>query len=46
MEVFPLTGDGADLGLFTVTEHYDGVKVEQMGDGIQIVGIVAFVGRL
>ena len=46
MEVFPFTGDGTDLSLFSVTEHYNGVEMKQMGDGIQIVGIVAFVSRL
>ena len=38
--------EGTDLGLQTVGEHEEGVEVEQMGDGIQIIGVVAVIGGL
>ena len=46
MEEFILAAQGAHLGLQAVGEHQEGVVVEQMRDGVQIIGIVVGVGVL
>ena len=46
VEVLPAAGDGADLGLLAVAEHDYGVVVEEVGDGVQVVGEVLLEGDL
>ena len=44
VEEFVLAAEGADLGLLAVGEHDEGVEVEEMGNGILVVGVVFGVG--
>ena len=44
MKVFPTTGDRANLCLFTIAEHNNGVVVEDMRDGVQVVGEILLEG--
>jgi len=46
VEVLPAAGDGSDLGLLPVAEHDYGVVVEEVGDGVQVVGEIALEGGL
>lgn len=43
MEVIPLAGYGAEFCFFAVAKHDDGVVVEDVGDGVAIVRVVAVV---
>ena len=40
VEVFPTAGDRADLRLLAVGEHHHCVVVEEVGDGVAVVGVV------
>ena len=44
VEVLPATGDRADLRLLPVGEHHRCVVVEQVGDGVAVVGVVPLEG--
>ena len=46
VEELVLAAQGAHLGLQTVGEDEKGVVVEQVGDGVQVVGVVVRVGVL
>ena len=46
VEMLPATGDRADLRLLAVAEHHDGVVVEQVRDGVAVVGEVLLEGGL
>ncbi len=45
VEVFPLAGDRADLGLFPVAEHHDGVVMEDVGNCVLVVREVLLEGN-
>ena len=44
VEEFVLAAEGADFGLLAVGEHDEGIEVEEMGNGILVVGVVFGVG--
>ena len=46
MEELPLGVDSAHAGLQPVTEHDEGVVIEQLRDGIQVVAVVFVEGVL
>ena len=43
MEVVPFAGDGAEFCFFAVAKHDDGVVMEDVGDGVAVVRVVAVV---
>ena len=46
VEVLPAAGDGADLRLLAVAEHHHRVVVEDVGDGVAVIRVVALEGGL
>ena len=46
VEMFPLAGDGAYLGLLAVAKHHDSVVVEEVRDGVPVVRVVLLEGGL
>ena len=46
MEELVFAAQCTNLGLHAVTEHQESVVVEQVWDGVQIVGVVVVVGVL
>ena len=46
VEVLPAAGDRADPRLLAVAEHHHRVVVEEVGDGVAVVGVVPLEGGL
>jgi len=44
VEVLPFAGDGADLCLLAIAEHHNGVMMEDVRDGVQVVREVFLEG--
>lgn len=46
VEVFEAGGEGAVLRVVAIADDHEGVPVEQVGDGVAVVGVVLFVGAV
>ena len=46
VEVLPAAGNRTDLRLLAVAEHHDGVVVEQVWNGVAVIGEVLLEGGL